>query len=122
VDHAVWCPDWYDFDQSIAVGLTAEFAFWNPDYLDREGLIIYGAWGNRRLGFYNQDRDTLEKFVVADGTIRSIRHHQLGHVQRVDTSGAMRQVFCRTGRFSTSTRKNNRAASQMRGLWTHPVP
>src|SRR5213075_2273657 len=39
-ERAIWHPFWYELDQSIAVGETAEFDFFKtpPDYVANEGV------------------------------------------------------------------------------------
>lgn len=75
---AAWVPGWYELDQPLEVGLTADFAFWR--------VVPEELAGPEPLVFYN----TLwhpEDAVVARGTISRIRHPVLGDVRKVDTRG-----------------------------------
>lgn len=77
VTRAEWQPGWYELDQAIAVGTTAEFAFFPP---------LTQAKIDMRLLFYN----TLwvpENAVVATGSVVCITHPKLGQLQRVETRG-----------------------------------
>ena len=78
MERAAWVAGWYELDQSLEVGLEAEFVFWRivPDSLRRP----------ERLVFYN-DIWHPEKGVFAQGKIAAIRHPELGEIRKVDTRG-----------------------------------
>ena len=68
---AQWRPGWYELDQSIEVGLRAEFGF----LADADPLIFHNTlWEPNRA-------------VAAVGTIARITHDQLGSVRKVDAVG-----------------------------------
>jgi hypothetical protein len=68
---AQWRPGWYELDQSIEIGLRAEFGF----LADADPLVFHNT-------LWEPDRA-----VAAIGTIGKITHDQLGAVRRVDTTG-----------------------------------
>lgn len=73
---AEWRPGWYELDQALEVGRTAQFAFFRPQVGGRDEPLV----------FYN----TLwkpEEAVAAWGTIVRITHSILGAVLKVDTKG-----------------------------------
>jgi hypothetical protein len=42
-ERAIWHPFWYELDQSIAVGETADFDFFKtpPEYVQSDGLPVF---------------------------------------------------------------------------------
>lgn len=75
---AAWIPGWYELDQPIEVGMSAEFAFWR--------VVPVELRESQRLVFHN-DLWHPEEAVVASGTISSITHSELGPIRKIDTQG-----------------------------------
>ena len=80
LERAAWDPGWHDCDQSIAVGLTDEFAFWRrvPDHLR----------GPEKLAFYQRGWDAPQDIVLATGTITALVHPELAYLRAVVIGGA----------------------------------
>ncbi len=80
MERAAWDPGWFDCDQSIAVGLTDEFAFWRrvPDHLR----------GPEELVFYQRGWDAAQDIVLATGTITALVHPELADLRAVVIGGA----------------------------------
>ena len=76
---AIWYPYWYELDQSIEIGITAEFTFFinPPDYIDDQDLMVFFHGGGK-------DRD---QYYSAFKRILTIRHRELGEIKKIDASG-----------------------------------
>jgi hypothetical protein len=68
---AQWRPGWYELDQSIEVGLRAEFGF----LADADPLVFHNTLWEPDCA------------VAAIGIIARITHDQLGSVRKVDARG-----------------------------------
>ena len=73
---ADWRPGWYELDQGIEVGRTAQRAFFRP----RADV------GNESLVFYNTLWNP-DDAVAGWGTVVRITHPVLGDLLKVDTKG-----------------------------------
>jgi hypothetical protein len=70
---AEWRPGWYELDQPLEVGRRAQFAFFPP--APDSTLVFYNTlWRPKEA-------------VAARGTVTSISHPALGHLQKVETDG-----------------------------------
>ena len=77
--NAIWIPSWYEMDQSVLVGTSCKFAF----YQESPKLEIDNDYD---LVFFNQlDSDANQEIRFA--LVREIYHQQLGQLMRVDTDG-----------------------------------
>jgi hypothetical protein len=84
---AVWDPWWYGDDQSIAVRLTKEFIFREPEStrpFRGRALVFYNGWS---------DGDA----VVGRGTISRIWHPEYGQIREIDTGGDNYRVYLANG-------------------------
>ena len=77
MERAAWVPGWYALDQSLAVGVRGEFAFYRiiPEDLrdGTEGLVFYNTlWGSADA-------------LLGSGTIVKITNSELGEIRAVDT-------------------------------------
>jgi len=85
---AEWRPGWYELDQPIEEGLSAEFAFFSPEQAEEPNgvLLFYNTLWNRA------------KAVSARGVIAKISHPVLGALISVDTRGLDYTFVLKDGR------------------------
>lgn len=112
---AAWVPGWYELDQPLVVGMTAEFSFWRdvPELLR----------GPEPLVFHNSLRHAGE-VLVAWGTIGAIRHPELGEVARVDTRGLDYRIVLvdQTEILVNAEEEPGHASRLVNGAWTPLEP
>lgn len=81
IERAIWFPFWYELDQSIAVGQSADFDFFRspPDYVAHDGLAVFyhGDWQEKCRSLYDRKRRR----------IVNIEHPVLGSIRRIVTDG-----------------------------------
>lgn len=81
LERVIWYPYWYECDQPLAVGETADFDFFKtpPDYINNDGLRVFyhGDWKEKCRALFDTERRR----------ILSIEHPVLGPIQRIETSG-----------------------------------
>ena len=80
-EQAIWHPNWYEMDQSIAVGQFDEFDFFvnPPTTIENDGLPVFynDDWHERCRHLYDRQKKR----------ILSIWHPVLGQIQSIDTKG-----------------------------------
>lgn len=76
---AIWKPSWFEMDQSVLIGTSSKFWFY------QESPSI-GSLGEYDLVFFNQLESAADS-ELRFATVREIYHAQLGALQRVDTDG-----------------------------------
>ena len=77
---ALWTPGWYELDQSLAVGDTGQFWFFQNPPQDLPGIERVD------FVFFNQ-LSSAANCQVRTARILSMDHNALGKVNRVDTGG-----------------------------------
>ncbi|NUO47998.1 MAG: hypothetical protein HOV80_03990 [Polyangiaceae bacterium] len=77
ITRAEWRPGWYELDQSLEVGVTAELAFFlrPQNSAPEDSLLFYNTlWSPKDA-------------MIATGTVSRITHPKLGEIQKVDCRG-----------------------------------
>jgi hypothetical protein len=104
---AQWRPGWYELDQSIEVGLRAEFGFLE----DEEPLVFHNTlWEPNRA-------------LAAIGTIAGITHAQLGPLRKVDARGLDYTFVLEDGRelIVNAEEEPGKLHERLEGQW-QPAP
>lgn len=83
---AIWTPGWYELDQTLVLGQTQKFWFFEtlPDSVSQTEQA--GGDPGASLMFFNKS-DTSENCVARFARIDEMHHPQLGSILRVDTDG-----------------------------------